>query len=815
MVEWPTKPQESHKIGTLVADQPSARLWRGYWLQSHFLRGGWSTWFSIEIEGRRLFLWLPLGLMIGVLFYTSADQEPHWGAGASLTLVLAGFIWAQRHHHGLAYFGLVFLASIAFGFTTATLHTVLVAKPVLNVPYFGYVTGWIEEIDWRTGSARMILRVESLYVGQNVASADRPAKPYRIRVTYTGQFPLKAGDRIRSATRLVPPPGPVFPGGYDFRFDSLFKQIGGVGSLNGTVTVLRPPDLSLRQRFGIGLDNVRNHITQRITSTIGGQEGAVAAALVTGKRGTIDESSNDILRAAGIYHVISISGLHMAIAAGFAFASARLILLLIPGLVLRTDIRRWSAFAGICGAIIYDFFAGSDIATERSMLMSVVFFGAILAGRRLLSMRNWAWAAIILVILEPQGVLNPGFQMSFAAVAALIALYEKKPNLASFEVNHRYVPQLNTPEAHSKAQQFGPVGRFMRSAWTLCVDIVLTTLVAEVATAPFGLFHFHMVQTYGIIGNAITLPFVSLIVMPAAFIGMFLLPFGWDAPVWQIMGFGVGGVLDISRLIASWPNATVIVAGFGAGPLLWLTGGLAFLTLWISPIRWIGCIVLLVGVVMMNGSAHHEDVLIGREARFIGVRGPDDRLAFAGRGINRFSLQHYLHEDGDARPLTHPDLLKPFLCDKIACSLPMRDGRKAVLLLPQTEKQNQKTKAIDRDGAVERRKQQWIDKICMTAAVIIAPDQASMNAIQRPDQSALKSKFGKGRTQGSPSCQALVITPELITQQGPISLKMERDGLIRMTTNNKATWNRPWAPQTSGIKNQANQGADPGALDPR
>ena len=281
------------------------------------------------------------------------------------------------------------------------------------------------------------------------------------------------------------------------------------------------------------------------------------------------------------------------------------------------------------------------------------------------------------------------------------------------------------------------------------------------------------------------------------------------------MGFGVGGVLDISRLIASWPNATVIVAGFGAGPLLWLTGGLAFLTLWISPIRWIGCIVLMVGVVMMNGSAHHEDVLIGREARFIAVRGPDDRLAFAGRGINRFSLQHYLHEDGDARPLTHPDLLKPFLCDKIACSLPMRDGRKAVLLLPQTEKQNHKTKATDRDGAVERRKQQWIDKICMTAAVIIAPDQASMNAIQRPDQSVLKSKFGKGRTQGSPSCQALVITPEQITQQGPISLKMERDGMIRMTTNNKATWNRPWAPQTSGIKHQANQGADPGALDPR
>ncbi len=815
MAEQPTKPHDRQKIGTLVADQPFARLWRGHWPLAQPFDGAWLHWFSMEIEARRLFLWLPIGLMIGVLLYTSADQEPYWPAAVGLTLVLSGLVWVQRHHHGLVYFTLVFLASIFFGFSAATLQTVLTEKTVLTAPYFGYVTGWIEEIDERNGSVRMIMRVESLYVGKTVDPADRPAKPARIRVTYSGPVPLKAGDRIRAATRLQPPPGPVVPGGYDFRFDSFFKQIGGVGSLSGTVTILRPADLSLSQRFWTGLDNLRNHITRRITSTIGGQEGAVGAALVTGKRGTIDETSNDILRAAGIYHVISISGLHMAIAAGFAFTSARLILLLIPGLALRADIRRWSAFAGVCGAVVYDLFAGSDIATERSMLMSVVFFGAILAGRRLLSMRNWAVAAIILVILEPQGVLNPGFQMSFAAVAALIALYEKRPNLAGFEVNHQHVPQFNTPQTAIVTQKPGPIARFGQGVWKLSVDIVLTTLVAELATAPFGLFHFHMIQTYGIIGNAITLPFVSLIVMPSAFIGIFLLPFGWDAPVWQVMGFGVHGVLEISRLIASWSNATVIVAGFGAGPLLWLTGGLALLTLWISPIRWIGCVGLLIGAVQMVGSAHHEDVLIGREARFIAVRGPDGRLSFAGRGINRFSLQHYLHEDGDARPITHPDLIKTAACDKTACTLPMRDGRNAVLLLPQTEKAAQKAKAADATGEVETRKQQWLQTICATAAVIVAPDRERLDTLNQRDESRPKTKAEKGKTAQKTGCQALIITPDLISRQGPISLKLEADGAMRITTNNRATWNRPWAPKASQKPEQARQDTISEADQPR
>jgi competence protein ComEC len=612
----------------------------------------------------------------------------------------------------------------------------------------------------------MIIRVETLFYPRSIPKEYQQDKPKRIRVTYSGTVPIKAGDRIRSATRLQPPPGPAIPGGYDFRFDSFFKQIGGVGSLNGPLTILRPPQLTWLQDLWCGLDNMRNSITRRITSAVPGQEGAVGAALITGKRGTINDNSNDILRAAGIYHVISISGLHMAIAAGFAFTTSRLLLLLIPGLVLRNDIRRWSALAGIMGAILYDLFAGSDIATERSMLMSVVFFGAIVAGRRLLSMRNWALAAMLLMIVEPQGVINPGFQMSFAAVAALIALYERKPNLAGFEVNHSYEPKVT-----DKKEQKSRFQRLLAGALHLCRDIVLTTLVAEVATAPYGLFHFHMVQPYGIVGNAITLPFVSLIVMPAAFIGMILIPFGWDGPIWQLMGFGVHGVLEASRLIASWPMATLVLPGFDACPLLMLTLGLAFLTLWISPLRWFGLIGVMAGVVMIIVGHHHYDVLVGREGRFVAVRGSDQKLHFAGRGINSFSLQHYLRDDGDGRALNDPKLIDKTACTVSSCRLQLGDGRSVTLLTPITAKAREKAKQNQMDA------EKIIQRACQTSAIVIVPDSVMKDF--RPSEH---------------QCEALLIGPDVIRQQGPLALKRQSDGSFKLIANNSAAYDRPWAP---------------------
>lgn len=783
MTNRPTNPQQSQKIGSLVTEWPVVGPWseRSDW--SNRLGQAFVAWFAMEVENRRLFLWLPVGMMIGVTLYAGADQEPLWQAGLMVASTLGYLAYLQRYQYGALFYSLVMLTSVAVGFTAASLQTWRVSQPVLKTTYFGYVTGWIEEIEWRDKGARLILRVESLYYPHHDTAPTDHVTPKRIRVTATQIDQFKAGDRIRSAVRLQPPPGPTVPGGYDFRIDSYFKQIGAVGTLNGPLKLLRSPELTTMQSFWTGLDNLRNHITRRITSIIKGQEGAVGAALVTGKRGTIDDSSNDILRAAGIYHVISISGLHMAIAAGFAFATARILLLLIPGLVLRTDIRRWSALAGIIGAILYDLFAGSDIATERSMLMSMVFFGAIVAGRRLLSMRNCALAACILVLVEPQGVMNPGFQMSFAAVAALIACYEKRPNFAGFEVNHP--KQLETHHKESVQSSF-KLASLTGKGLKIATDIILTTLVAEMATAPFGLFHFHMVQTYGIIGNAITLPFVSFIVMPAAFIGMILLPFGWDGPVWQVMGFGVHGVLEASRLIASWPYATLILPGFDAGALIWLAGGLAFLTLFLSPLRWIGLVLAVVGIATILVNHHHYAVLISREGRFIAARGRDGLLVFTGTGINSFSVSNILRDDGDNRSINDRGVIDNSACDANACRLPLSNGRKVMLVLPKPPKNGTKDPSKTTGKSAKRPDPLSMTSACAEMAVIILPDTAPWSERNRS------------------ACQALLITPDQIKHQGPLALSQKADGTFVLYSHQSPTQERPWitSPQARAPKPQ-------------
>ena len=432
MVSWQNhreKPRMSSATQTRLFPHAGQRLWSLWrersanWLDfRHFIH----ACLLFEDDMRRIFLFIPVAMMGGVLLYVQAEREPFWPAPLALTLLSAFLAFLNRDRNRPVMKIMLFVFAVASGFLAACVQTLRLSTPVLQQPWTGYGSGVIEQIEWGQDNngqenARLVLR---LYKLGALAPQDRPVK---LKLSVKGKPAIKAGDQIYAAFHLQPLPGPTFPGGYDFRFDYYFKQIGGVGSIVGPIRQGYGPSPSLWQSFWFKLDHYRCEVTERIIKTIGGQNGAVAAALVTGKRGYINEHSNDILRSAGIYHVVSISGLHMAIAAGLAFTFVRIGLLLISGLSLRHDTRRWAAWAGMAGAVIYDVFAGSDIATERSMLMTMVLFGAIAFGRRLLSMRNCALAAILLVLVEPNGVLNPGFQMSFAAVVGLIAFYERKP----------------------------------------------------------------------------------------------------------------------------------------------------------------------------------------------------------------------------------------------------------------------------------------------------------------------------------------------------------------------------------------------------
>ncbi|WP_406858253.1 ComEC/Rec2 family competence protein [Alsobacter sp. KACC 23698] len=624
--------------------------------------------FRREIEERRLFLWLPVAVGVGVLAYFAAEQEPSWWAPALGLVVASSGALAARARSRPAFIACVAAAAIFAGFLAATLRTLAMAAPVLDRVRVAKLTGTVEAVENRISGGRLMIRPSG------IEGMDASAIPYRVRLTTPNRPTARAGDVITATARLLPPPEPSRPGGYNFARDAYFGAIGAVGSLSGAIAIVpAPPDLPWDLRLLAAVDRARNAMTERIATAIGGAAGGVAAALVTGKRGLIPEEVNDHLRAAGIYHVVSISGLHLVLAAGMVFWLVRAGLALWPAVALRRPIKKWAAGCAMVAGAGYTVFAGGDVATVRSLVMTLVLLGAMLVDRPALSMRNLALAALLILAIEPESVLAPGFQMSFAAVAALIAVFER-PGHGGVDPEAGSFTSLGLPQASPKAPPSGWIGRAVAGAKHHLVGTVLSTLVAEAATGAYGLFHFQRFTPFGLFGNAMTLPLVSLIVMPAALLGAIAYPFGLDGPIWQIMGLGVEGMLRISARIHAWSGSTQAVKAFGAGAVLLLTASLLWLTLWRTALRWLGVPLGLAGV-LLAAQSRAPDVVMARDGRALAVRGPEGRMVIVGRQAGSFVTEQWLRADGDARNTGDLSLGAGASCDPLGCVVRMADGK--------------------------------------------------------------------------------------------------------------------------------------------
>jgi competence protein ComEC len=692
-------------------------------------------WAAQEQAARRPFLWLPVAMGVGSALYFVADSEPAPAApvvGLALSVLLASL--ARRRHRLLMALCLG-LAALFAGFAAAAWRTQRVAAPTLERPLAGAIEGLVVESEKRVADQRLLIRVT------HVAGLSPDATPQLVRVTVPSAVSVAAGDAVAGTARLMPPPQPSRPGGYDFARDAYFQGIGAVGSLGGAVA---RPDLRIppsgAERFWILVDRLRNHLTDHIVAAVGGQAGAVAAALVTGKRGLVDEATNDVLRGAGIYHVISISGLHMVLAAGMVFWILRAGLAIVPGLALVAPIRTWAAVGGFLAALAYGLFAGAQVATARSMLMTMIMFGAMLANRRALTQRNLALAAVLLIIAEPESVLGPSFQMSFFAVAALVALHERGPSQS-----------VAADAGFSPAGQDGtPPPSWPVRVARLALMPLATTLAAEFATAPFSLYHFQQFTPYGLVGNALTLPVVSIVVMPAALLGALALPFGFDGPVWWAMGQGVALMLEAARLVASWPGSILVTRALNPSALQLLVAGLAWLLIFGTPLRWLGLLPVL-ACIATGPFATPVDLVVARDGRSLMLRGTEGRLTLLGASPGPFVLGQWLHADGDARVASDPSLAARQSCDALGCTARLASALAVALV--------RDARAFEED--------------CRRAAIVVTPLRAP--AACRPS--------------------LLLLDRMMLATTGATEVRLAADGPPQLRTT-RAGSRRPWWPRS-------------------
>ncbi len=557
-------------------------------------------------ERGRWALWLPVMIGVGIAVYFGLRKEPPLWSGPLVAIVSLVCAMLLRRRIWLQLL-MCCLTFVALGFSAAQLRTWSVDAPVIQKKTGPvWIEGRVVAAEIRDAGSRLTL--DNLSIGR-LAQKRTPAR-VRIRGAREDAGTFAPGQRIRVLAVLHPPPGPAEPGAFDFSKRAYFEGLGGVGY------AVRAPVLAVSAADGgwrVMIAKQRHSLTRAILEALPGTPGAVAAALITGERGAIPEEELSAMWDSGLAHLLAISGLHIGLIGGFIFFAVRLALASCERLVLAFPVKKLAALAAFFGCFFYLLISGSTLPTQRAFLMLSLVLLAVMIDRNAISMNLVAWAAAAILLLAPESLESVSFQMSFAAVIALVAAYEAVST-------RRFEPMERRTPAMKGARYVG--------------GVLLTTIIATVATAPFAAFHFNRLALLGVIANLIAVPLAALWIMPLALISLVFMPFGLEQWPLAAMGWGIEGVLSVARWVQALPGAATMLPsapGWALGAVV--IGGL-WLCVWRSRLRVLGVLPVFVGIFGWSLSAS-PDIRVTADGKTVGLRTLDGDLVlpFGGRGL--------------------------------------------------------------------------------------------------------------------------------------------------------------------------------------
>ncbi len=581
---------------------------------------GWSITESFDNQRPRLFCWVPVWLGCGIGAYFACAVEPAMAVYAMVAmLAVPCLIFALRWQNlWRAFLWIPFL--IALGFLVAGARGHWVQAPKLGWNFYGAVEGTIAHLDRSASDKPRLTLIDPVLAG---VAPDKT--PSRIRVSLHGQggTELIPGARVMLTAHLSPPAGAVEPGGFDFQRKAWFQRLGALGYTRLPVMLAQP---AKDQNWSLWIFAVRMRMSRVIRRAIGGQPGAFAAAIVTGDRSALDPVMLQNLRRSNLAHLLAISGLHMGLLTGFIFAIIRYSLALIPYLALRLPLKKIAAVAAMVAGAGYLLLSGANIATQRAFVMVLVMLFAVLLDRPAVTLRAVALAAILILLFRPESLIEPGFQMSFAATTALVASFDTLKRL----------PQWLQIRQLRFGGLLAPV-----------LALVISSFVAGLATAPISAFHFNQVAQYGLIANLASVPVMGFVVMPAAVLAAVLSGVGLSSAGFWFMGKGIGWILGVATAVARMDGAVlrlpsapiVVLAVIGMGGLL--------LVLWRGYGRLTGLVPIALALLVW-GQLQRPQVLITDNGRLVGIQNAGLRQLNRAKG-NGFAARVWLENDGDGR----------------------------------------------------------------------------------------------------------------------------------------------------------------------
>ena len=557
--------------------------------------------------------WVPVCLALGIGAYFMLRWEPsalHFAyiSGAAMAcLVLSRWLPEATAPIGIG----VTLCLIGVLIAGARAHSV--AGPVLGWRYYGSIEGRIVAMD-RSASDALRLTLDQVRL-------DRvpPARtPDRVRISLHGDargIDPVPGLRVMTTGHLSPPSGPVEPGGFDFQRHAWFARLGAVGYTRVPLMGAAP---AADGHAGLMVFRIRMAASAHIRAILPDDIGGFAAAITTGDRSGISQPALENLRASNLAHLLAISGLHMGLLTAVVLGALRLLLALHPRTALGWPTKSIAAFGALIAATGYLALSGGNVATERAYIMVAVALGALMIGRRAISLRAVAVAATIVLVLRPEAMMGPGFQMSFAATTALVAVFGW---LRHIEMD--WLP------------------RWLRPVFAVFVS----SAVAGLATAPIAAAHFNAIAHYGLVANLLSVPLMGILVIPAAVLALVLAPFGLEGIALWAMGLGLRWILGVADYVAALDGARGYVVGPGGWVLPLLALGFLMLILWQGRLRWSGLAAMGLSFWLWQG-AERPSVLISDQGTLVGVLTENGRALSKAKGAG-FVARNWLENDGE------------------------------------------------------------------------------------------------------------------------------------------------------------------------
>ena len=554
-------------------------------------RGFWKTRFEglherleafLERERGQLPPWFVVGLGGGIAAWFALDAPRQWlavicmGAG----LAMAGFALGRgRAERAGAWLGL----AVALGCSLVWVRSQWVAAPRLEWPRVVTFQARVERVE--DLAAKGDLRL-------TLAPVPGAGLPARVRVSMKDEASegIATGALLEVRARLAPPPPMAIPGTYDFARDAWFKRIGAVGRSLSPVRVIEP-------RAGSGLDAMRTRLGGHVRERLPGSSGGIANALATGDQNAVAEGDAEAMRRSGLTHLLSVSGLHIAAVVGAAMLFTLKLLALSERLALRFNLVLVSAGAGALAGIAYTLLTGAQVPTVRSCIAAVLVLAGIALGREAISIRLLAVGALLVLLFRPEALAGASFQLSFAAVTAIIALHSSRWARALLARRDEV---------------------FAARAGRALLGMLATGLAVELALIPFALFHFHRAGLYGVAANLVAIPLTTFVIMPLEAAALLLDLVGLGAPLWWLSGAAIDGLLSLAHFVAAQKGAVATMAAMPAGAFAAMVGGGLWLCLWTTRARLLGLLPIAGGALAAVASPT-PDLLVTGDGRHIAV----------------------------------------------------------------------------------------------------------------------------------------------------------------------------------------------------